>query len=313
MIQTCFAGCDISSRWLDLCSLTADGPCPARHDNTAPGIAGLIGQVRTQKVSLVVLEPTGGYERPLLEALWAAGLAVALVPAQRVRQFARAAGQLAKNDRLDARILAEYGARIRPDPTPAPEENTRLLKALVDRRRVLVESRKAERQRIGRATEPRVIASLERIVAALSAEIATLEAETRALIAAGRAMRERARRMSTCPGIGPATAAVLLGLLPELGRLRGAEIAALAGVAPHPRDSGARHGPRFISGGRKPLRDALFMAATSAALCSNSRFAEHDRKLRARGKPLKLALIAILRKMLVTLNAMIRDNRDFEA
>jgi len=312
MIQACFAGCDISSRWLDLCILGTGGPRLVRHDNTADGIAGLVGQLRAQAVSLLVIEPSGGYERALLEALWAEGLPVALVPALRVRQFARARGRPAKTDRLDARLMAEYGARMRPDPTPAPDENRLVLRALVDRRRTLVETRKAERQRIARASRPRVLASLQRIVAALDAEIAALEAEIRALVAAARALRERARRLLSCPGIGPATAAVLLAELPELGRVRGTEIAALAGVAPHPRDSGARRGTRFISGGRKPVRDAMFMAATSAALCSTSHFADHYTRLRDRGKPHKVALIAIVRKILVTLNAMLRDNQNFK-
>jgi len=217
MIQACFAGCDISSRWLDLCILGTGGPRLVRHDNTADGIAGLVGQLRAQAVSLLVIEPSGGYERALLEALWAEGLPVALVPALRVRQFARARGRPAKTDRLDARLMAEYGARMRPDPTPAPDENRLVLRALVDRRRTLVETRKAERQRIARASRPRVLASLQRIVAALDAEIAALEAEIRALVAAARALRERARRLLSCPGIGPATAAVLLAQLPELG------------------------------------------------------------------------------------------------
>ena len=312
MIQACFAGCDISSRWLDLCILGTGGPRLVRHDNTADGIAGLVGQLRAQAVSLLVIEPSGGYERALLEALWAEGLPVALVPALRVRQFARAGGRPAKTDRLDARLLAEYGARMRPDPTPPPDENRLVLRALVDRRRTLVETRKAERQRIARASRPRVAASLQRIVAALDAEIAALETEIRALIAEARALRERARRLLSCPGIGPATAAVLLAELPELGRVRGTEIAALAGVAPHPRDSGARRGTRFISGGRKPVRDAMFMAATSAALCSTSHFAHHYNHLRHRGKPHKVALIAIVRKILVTLNAMLRDNQNFK-
>lgn len=312
MIHACFAGCDISSRWLDLCILGTDAPRPARYDNTPDGIAGVIGELCAHDVSLVVIEPSGGYERAVLKALWAEGVPVALVPAQRVRQFARAGGQHAKTDRLDARLLARYGARMHPDPTPAPDENRCVLKALVDRRRGLVESRKAERQRMGRATEPRVIASLHRIVAALEAEITALETDIRALIAAARVLQDRARRMLSCPGIGPATAAVLLANLPELGRVRGTEIAALAGVAPHARDSGARHGTRFVSGGRKPVRDAMFMAATSAALCSRSHFANHYTHLRKRGKPHKVALIAIVRKMLVTLNAMLRENQNFK-
>jgi transposase len=313
MIQTCFAGCDISSRWLDLCILSPQGTAPVRYENDAAGVAQLIARLRALPVSLLVIEPSGGYEQPLLEDLWAVQQSVALVPAQRVRHFARADGQLAKSDALDARILAEYGARMAPDPTPAPDKNRRILRPLVARRRVLVQHRAAERTRLAKADIPLIRDSIGRVVATLDAEISALETEIREVIDTCREVRNRATRIATCPGIGPATAAVLLANLPELGRLRGAEIAALAGVAPHPRDSGAWRGARFISGGRKPVRDAMFMAATSAALSSKSRFAAQYRNLRARGKPHKTALIAIVRKMLITLNAMLRDNRDFMA
>lgn len=312
MIQTCYAGCDIASRWLDLCILSPDSAPVRRHANTAAGLAGIVDDLVCAGVALVVLEPSGGYERPLLEALWAAGIAVALVPAQRVRHFARAGGQLAKTDAIDARILAEYGAAMQPAATPAPEETSRHLRDLTDRRRVLIEARKAERQRAGRTARPRIAASIARITDAITAEIEALTAEIRALICANHAMRDREARLRSCPGIGPATAAVLLARMPELGQARGAGIAALAGLAPHPRDSGARRGARFISGGRKQVRDAIFMAATSAALHSRSRFADHYQNLRKRGKPHKVAIIAIARKMLTTLNAMVRENRDFQ-
>ena len=209
-------------------------------------------------------------------------------------------------------MLAEYGARMQPEATPAPDENARLLRDLTARRRQLVEARKAERTRAPKACLPLVRASIERHLRHLTEEIAAIEREIRAAIAASRATRERARRLRTCPGIGPATAAVLIARIPELGRLAPGQAAALAGLAPHARDSGKWRGKRFISGGRKPVRDALFMAATSAAFHSKSRFATSYKRLRNAGKPHKLALVAVMRKMLITLNAMLRDNRDFE-
>ena len=313
MIHDCLAGCDISSRRLDLCILTADGPRHAGFGNHAEGIAALVAALEAGGVGLVVVEPSGGCEAPLMAALWAAGRQVALVPAQRIRHFARADGQLAKTDAIDARMLAEYAARMRPDPTPPPSENLRVLRALVARRRVLVATRAAERKRSRQAALPGVQASIARLTALLDSEIAALETAIRAAIMAHRETAARAARMQTLPGIGPATSAVLLAELPELGRLQPGQAAALAGLAPHTRQSGAWRGRSFISGGRKPVRDALFMAATSAALRGSSRFARHYESLRARGKPHKLALVAVMRKMLVTLNAMLRDNRDFEA
>lgn len=312
MIQTCFAGCDISSRWLDLCILTAGGARVTRHANTAGGIAAVLDALEGAGAALVVVEPSGGYERPLLETLWAAQRAVALVPAQRVRHFARAGGQLAKTDAIDARLLAEYAARMRPAPTPAPAENRPLLRALVARRRQLVEARKAERTRASKAGPPAARASIERVLDFLTAEIATIEREIRAALAASRAALARAQRMQSLPGVGPVTATVLVAEMPELGRLGPGQAAALAGLAPHARDSGRRRGKRFISGGRKPVRDTLFMAATSAAFHTDSGFAAFYRRLREAGKPHKLAIIAVARKMLVTLNAMIRENRPFE-
>ena len=312
MIHTCFAGCDISSRRLDLCILDPDGTRASRHDNTAAGIHGLITELWRAEVALVVVEPSGGYERPLLETLQAAGIPVALVPAQRVRHFARAQGQLAKSDAIDARILAEYGARMRPDPTPRRDENLSLLRGLVARRRQLVEARKAEKTRAPKARLPAVRASIERHLRHLAEEIAAIEREIRALITACRAIAARARQMQSLPGIGPATASVLLAEMPELGRLAPGQAAALAGLAPHARDSGRWRGKRFISGGRKPVRDALYMAATSAAFHTKSRFAAFYRRLRDAGKPHKVALVAVMRKMIVTLNAMMRQNTTYK-
>ena len=308
MIQTCFAGCDISSRRLDLCILTAGRSRASLYDNTAAGIDELIAELRRAEVALVVVEPSGGYERPLLEALQEADLAVALVPAQRVRHFARAQGQLAKSDAIDARVLAEYGARMRPDPTPRMDKNLSLLRGLVARRRQLVEARKAEKTRAPKARLPAVRASIERHLRHLTEEIAAIEREIRAAIAASPVIAARARQMQSLPGIGPATAHVLLAEMPELGRLASGQTAALAGLAPHARDSGRWRGKRFISGGRKPVRDALYMAATSAAFHSTSRFAAFYRRLRNTGKPHKVALVAVMRKMIVTLNAMMRQN-----
>ncbi len=313
MIHTCFAGCDISSRWLDLCVLRGREADISRFANDAPGIAALLEALSDTGADLVVFEASGGYEQALLEALWSAGQPVARVPAQRVRHFARADGQLAKTDAIDARILAEYAARMRPDPTPPGDEKQRILRALVARRRVLVEARVAERTRAKKAPVAPVRASIERCLQLLQAEIAGLEDDIRAAISACREAAGKLRRMQSLPGIGPTTAAVLLAEMPELGRLAPGQAAALAGLAPHARDSGAWRGRRFIGGGRKPVRNALFMAATSAVFHTNSRFAASYQRLRKAGKPHKVALVAVMRKMLITLNAMVRDDTSFIA
>jgi transposase len=313
MIDACFAGCDISSRWLDLYILLPSGPRAARFGNDAAGRDAVVSALRDAGVALVVIEASGGYEAGILAALWQARLPAALVPAQRVRHFARADGQLAKTDRIDAQILALFALRMRPDPTPAIAESRIVLRGLVARRRVLVTTRADEMKRLRQSALPRIQASVADHIAWLGAQIAALETEIRAAIGACRDHAARERLLRSLPGIGPQTAAVLLAELPELGTLGPRQIAALAGLAPHPRQSGGWKGRSFISGGRKPVRDALYMAATSAVFHGTSRFTAIYQRLRNAGKPHKLALVAVMRKMLVTLNAMVNHNQTFKA
>lgn len=311
MIEACYAGCDISSRWLDLCLLLPAGPHVTRHPNDAAGHAALLAALSVARAGLLVIEASGGYEAGLLASCWAAGQAVALVPAQRVRHFARADGQLAKTDRIDAGVLALFAARMQPAPTLPIAENRMHLRSLVARRRVLVTTRADEMKRTRQTAMPRAQTSVADHIAWLDAEITAITAAIRAAIRACRQSAERAALLRSMPGIGETTAAVLLAELPELGSLDQGEIASLAGLAPHARQSGAWKGRSFISGGRKPVRDVLFMAATTAVFKSKSRFAAIYQALRARGKPHKLALTAVMRKMLVTLNAMVRQNQNF--
>ena len=231
------------------------------------------------------------------------------VPAQRIRHFARAAGEMATTDvvacwsntppgcvparpRRRMKTCAFSGPRSRADGCLSPP--------------VPPKGSAAGRSR-WRASRPP-----SRLAEVLDTEIAALEADIRAAVRACRETAARAARIETLPGIGPVTSAVPIADLPELGRLRSGQIAALGGLAPHTRQSGAWRGRSFISGGRKPVRGALYMAATSTALRGSSRFARHDKSLRARGKPHKLALVAVMRKMLVTLNAMLRANVEFQ-
>jgi transposase len=308
IIEPCFVGCDVSLKALDVCLLAGEQRRTFRVANEAAGIAALVARLGPPAPALVVVEATGGYEADLLAALWAAGIPVARVLPLRVRQFARADGSIAKTDRIDAAVLARFGQRMRPDPTPPTPGPLGYLRALIARRETLVERRKAEANQLHRARFPDLRAMIVEAMARLKAEIAALEARIAALIAADPAWAELARRLRSVPGVGRITAAVLIARLPELGRLTRAEIAALVGVAPFARDSADRHGRRRCSGGRGDVRRALFMAAMSAGTRTASRFAATYARLVAAGKPPKLALTAVLRKLAVALNAIVRDN-----
>lgn len=313
MIHACYAGCDISAQWLDLYIETAGQPVSARFDNSPDGYAALVTLLRQTPGAALVLEASGGYEAGLLNAMWLAGLPVARVEAGRVRAFAAALAQRAKTDRIDAQVIARFGAATRPEPTPAPEKILHDLRALVSRRRSLVAMRADERRRLAQTTAPLVRASIERHIAQLDTEIAAFENRIAQLVQSSAGMREKAAVMRSMPGIGPATIAVLLAELPQLGHATGREIASLAGLAPFSRDSGKWRGRRFCSGGRKPPRDALYMAATSAAFHASGPFKDYFKRLRNAGKPHKVALVALMRKMLVTLNAMIKNKQSFNA
>ena len=259
-----------------------------------------------------VFEASGGYETPLREALARAGATAVRVNPARARSYARAMGRLAKTDRADAAVLRRMGQRHPDLPrTPLESEDLRKLKALHARRRQLVEDRKREKTRRAQAREPFVLASIERVIALFCEEIAALEARIAELVASTPDFAERAKLMRSAPGIGPVAVAALLAEMPELGTLTPGAAAALVGLAPIARDSGYRTGKRRIGGGRKPLRDTLYMAALSAARHAPvlSAFAT---RLREAGKAPKQAVIAVARKLIVILNAMIRDGRAYQ-
>jgi transposase len=226
------------------------------------------------------------------------------------RSFAKAAGFLAKTDQVDARMLAAMGAALRPPPAEPANPATERLARLHKRRDQLVGARKQERTRRRETCEAELLAGIERHLAFLDAEIAALEAQIAALIAAEPTLKLDAQLLVSAPGIGPRVSACLLALMPELGRRSPKTIAALAGLAPINQDSGLRRGQRSIRGGRKRVREALYMAAVGAVR-TNSRFRTDYQRLPNAGKPAKLALIAIARKLLVTANAIIRDQQPF--
>jgi transposase len=260
----------------------------------------------------VVLEATGSYDRRLRQALEAAGVSYARVNPGQARDFARAAGFLAKTDQVDARMLSRLGEALRPRPAEPADAARERLAALHKRRDQLVACRKQERARRAEAQEADLREDLERHLAWLDGEIARLDRRIAEAIAQSPDLEATRRLVCSIPGIGPVAAATLLALMPELGRRSPKTIAALAGLAPFNRDSGRHRGQRTIGGGRRRVREALYMAAVSACR-SKSRFAEAYRALRAAGKPAKLALIAIARRILVTANAIVRDRQAFTA
>jgi transposase len=305
-----FAGVDVSQDRLDVSLLPSGERTGFSRDRR--GIARLVGWLASQDRLLVVAEATGGLERPLTVALGRAGIAVAVVNPRQIRDFARAAGLLAKTDRLDAYALALYGERLRPVARPPRSAADQALAALVLRRRQLVQLVEAEHNRARRTAEPLVRASIEAHLGWLAEAIDALERTIEQRLAASPCWRERAALLASVPGVGKVTVATLLALLPELGRADGKAIAALVGVAPFARDSGLMRGRRTIWGGRASVRAALYMAALVAVRHNPVLRAFYDR-LVAAGKAKKLALTAAMRKLVVTLNAMLRDGTPWRA
>jgi transposase len=298
-----FAGVDIGKASLDL-SLAGQPPC--RHTNDAAGIAALLKALKNlPQPAQVICEPSGGYERDLLEALWAAGLAVSLVHAARVRAFARAQGRLAKTDPIDAVVLREFGELLRPGTLAAPSPERERLAALVQRREQLVNLLATEDQRLTQTREAVVRKMSARLLKELQTQIAQMDGLIEAQIMADATLKSQSERLQQVQGIGPVTATTLLAELPELGTLSRNESGALAGVAPYNCDSGEHRGRRTIRGGRVKVRRVLYMAALVAARYNPILKAFYDR-LVAAGKPKKVALVALMRKLIVLLNHLLK-------
>lgn len=304
-----YVGIDVSKDRLDAHARPSDATRCLSHD--AAGLKTLLRWLLALAPALVVVEATGGLERRLVRALGAAGLAVAVVNPRRARRFAQALGLLAKTDRIDARGLALYGERIRPAPRAQPSPELERLAALIARRRQLIDLGVQEQNRRGQAADALVHRQIDDTLALLARQRAEVEAALGDAIAAHAAWSVRRALIQTMPGAGAGLAHLLIAQLPELGRLSRKQIASLAGLAPHPRDSGRRHQHRSIGGGRGALRAVLYMAALSAVRC-NPLYRQLHQRLRSRGKPAKLALVAVMRHMLVALNAMVRDNRPWQ-
>lgn len=314
MIAPSYVGCDVSSQRLDLCLLTADGPRYQTAPNTPAGHAKLVDILRSaQERPMVVLEATAGYERPFMTALAANEIATCRLMPQRLRQFARAQGQLAKTDLADAHMLALYGAHMHPAPTAVESEDLLDLRDLWSRRRHLVSRRATDKVHLARAGTGFLRDQIGASLAAIETQIKALDARIAERIAQKPDWVARTRRHESVPGIGPKIAAALVAYVPELGALTRAQSAALVGVAPYARDSGRLRGRRVCQGGRKPIRDLLFMAAVSVSRMPHTPHGALYARLVQAGKPKKLALIAVIRKLVTTLNALERTQKIYQS
>lgn len=304
--QRIYFGLDVAKAHLDL---AGPGIKEQRFANNKQGFADIIAAVEEVKDRVVVVcEASGGYEKGVLEALVAAGIKASRVHAEEVRYFARSRGQRAKNDRLDAGLLAEFGRERRPRLWQPMESGCEELRALHDRRRQLVELRTKENNRMENAS-PRLAGLLEKSIVFLDAQIKEIDELLRQYLDSDPRLKAKAGCLTSVQGVGPVTAMALLSHLPELGRVSDKEIAALVGVAPFARDSGALQGRRTIRGGRVAVRNILYMSAVAASRW-NPILRDFYQRLIAKGKPAKLALTAVMRKLIVLLNRM-AANPDF--
>ncbi len=305
-----FWGIDVSKTTLDVAQWGQKEV--KQFENDAAGIAALVEMLSSETaVTLIVVEASGGFERTMVTELAAASLPIVVVNPTRVRNFARAKGQLAKTDKIDARMIADFGQAIRPEVRPLGSVEQQLIKALVTRRRQLIDMQTAEKNR-RTSINPELLPRLENHLDWLAAELAELEEELNDWIDQNALWREKRAGLESVPGVGEVTAFTLLAELPELGTLSRQKIAALVGLAPFNRDSGRFRGRRHIFGGRSDVRSVLYMAALSGIRFNPVLKAFYDRLI-AKGKLFKVAITACMRKLLTILNAIVRDGATWQA
>lgn len=303
--QSLWWGIDVSKQWLDIASTAGAHP---RVENTPAGHEELLDQLSSHSCEGIVLEASGGYEKPLVARLLAAGLPVVVMNPRQIRDYARATGHLAKTDAIDAQVLAKFGADLRPPLRPLPDEMAEKLQETLARRRQLIGMHSAESNRRQQARNGAVRASIEVVLKVLDSQIKAVDRDLDALIEQSPVWQAQEALLRSVPGVGPQTARTLLAELPELGTASRYEIAALAGVAPLNRDSGQFRGRRMIYGGRCVARRVIYMAALTASR-HNPVLKAYYQELLARGKAKKVALVACMRKLLTILNAILRTRR----
>jgi transposase len=301
-MTTIYAGLDIAKLNLQLHLAGRIHDLP----NTAAGHRRLLKLLATQPGVHVVCEATGGYERTAVATLHEAKVPVSVLNPARVRNFARAQGQRAKTDHIDAAVLTAYGQALQPKPTAPRTEQEQQLTELVRRRVQILEILVAQRLQSQHLTVPALQRQAKSLVRRLEREVQQIEAQLQALRTQAASLDTRVQKLEAITGVGTITALGVLAELPELGTLNRRQAAALAGLAPHPRESGQWHGRRTIGGGRAPVRRALYMAALVAAH-SNRQLKEFYQRLRAAGKPAKVALSAVMRKLIVLMNHILKN------
>lgn len=307
--QPVFVGIDVSKDKLDV-ALWPTGESFVVERN-AEGLNSLCARLAASTPVIIALEATGGFETVVAAALAAASLPVVVVNPAQIRAFAHALGKRAKTDPIDAAVIARFAEAARPAIRPLADAETQLLADLVARRRQIIEMIVAEKQRLGRSPAKRLKKSIERLLKALEKELSSLNGDIDTAVKKSPLWRANEELLTSVPSVGPTTARTLIAELPELGSLNRKEIAALVGLCPFTRQSGQWRGKAFIAGGRASVRAALFMAAMVASRFNPILKSFYDR-LVAAGKPKKAALVAVARKLLTILNAIIRDQKPWQ-
>lgn len=303
-----WVGIDISKANLDVYLRPLGKIFQVANKETA--ISGLIEELQTYSLNLIVLEATGGLETELLIQLQAAQLPVALINPRQGRDFAKATGKLAKTDAIDAQVLAHFGEALKPQVVAMESDLARQLKELISRRRQVVEIQTAEKNRRDRS-RGKALTDIEQHLEYLEQSLKKLNQEIEELTQSNQEWIDKVNLLKTIPGIGQVISTTLVSYLPELGQLTAKQISRLVGVAPINHDSGQHKGKRMINGGRAPVRASLYMGAV-VAIRHNPIIKDFNERLLSRGKPKKLAITACVRKMLVILNAMIRDQKPWQ-
>jgi len=303
-----WVGIDISKANLDVYLRPLGKTFQVANKETA--ISGLIEELQTYSLNLIVLEATGGLETELLIQLQAAQLPVALINPRQGRDFAKATGKLAKTDAIDAQVLAHFGEALKPQVVAMESDSARQLKELISRRRQVVEIQTAEKNRRDRS-RGKALTDIEQHLEYLEQSLKKLNQEIEELTQSNQEWIDKVNLLKTIPGIGQVISTTLVSYLPELGQLTAKQISRLVGVAPINHDSGQHKGKRMINGGRAPVRASLYMGAV-VAIRHNPIIKDFYERLLSRGKPKKLAITACVRKMLVILNAMVRDKKPWQ-
>jgi transposase len=308
-MEPVYVGIDVAKAHLDVHVLPSGEAFTVPRDGES--VASLADRLKALSPAMVALEATGGFETIVAATLSGAGLPMAVINPRQIRDFARSIGKLAKTDALDAAVIARFAASVKPEPRPLADEQTRMLSELVARRRQLVEMMTAERNRRGQLSRKHLVKALERHLAILQKDLSEIEREIDTTIRGTPIWREREELMTSVPGVGPTLARTLLADVPELGTLDRKQIAALIGVAPLNWDSGTYRGRRTTWGGRSKVRAVLYMAALVASRHNPILKSFYQRLIRA-GKAKKLALVAVMRKLLTILNAIVRDQNPWQ-